>query len=309
MSLLSFYPSHRLGLDHMNSNIFPVEIWHLIFSLACTDDGSTGRSLSLVSTYFRDISAPFKYQSIAITHWSKIIAFSQFFFKLPASQKKTLFLFVHHPLPFLDCAKPTYQSSEESDIHDKSALPECNDGDDLIASDCDSESTSGSDDSRDLEFEGSFDDDEEREILEDVEYLEAVRDGRLPHEGTRDDSVRDSEILDFFYNVLQAFRAVLREISSTLRILAVYWRSFKPLQIHQILPPLPRLVELHIDRSSIFEGEYYHCVNPPTTTLLPELLSLYISGQNPRRTSFGDDLARIAPNLTSLRFSLSHFYP
>ena len=266
----------------MKSNIFPVEIWQLIFSLACTDDGSTGRSLSLVSTHFRDISAPFKYQSIAITHWSKIIAFSQFFFKLP------------------------------SDIHDKSALPECNDGDDLIASDCDSESTSGSDDSRDLEFEGSFDDDEEREILEDVEYLEAVRDGRLPHEldeGLRDDSIRDSEILDFFYNVLQAFRAVLREISSTLRILAVYWRSFNPLQIHQLLPPLPRLVELHIDRSSIFEGEYYHCVNPPTTTLLPELLSLYISGQNPRRTSFGDDLARIAPNLTSLRFSLSHFYP
>jgi hypothetical protein len=69
---------------------------------ACMDDGSTGRSLSLVSTHFREISAPFMYQSIAITHWSQIIAFSRFFCKLPASQKKIAALFVHHPYPFLD---------------------------------------------------------------------------------------------------------------------------------------------------------------------------------------------------------------
>ena len=85
-----------------NSEILPVEIWHIIFSLACTDDGTTGRSLSLVSTYIREISAPFKYRSIAITHWSQIIAFSKIFCKLPASQKRTIFLFVHHPYPFLD---------------------------------------------------------------------------------------------------------------------------------------------------------------------------------------------------------------
>jgi len=36
-------------------------------------------------------------------------------------------------------------------------------------------------------------------------------------------------------------------------------------------------------------------------------LSLYISGHNPRRLSFGKDLARIAPNLVYLRFSMSHF--
>jgi hypothetical protein len=54
-----------------------------------------------VSTYFRDISAPFKYRSIAITHWSHIIAFSQHFCKLPAYQKKTVSLFVLRPYPFL----------------------------------------------------------------------------------------------------------------------------------------------------------------------------------------------------------------
>ena len=173
----------------MNSNILPVEIWHLIFSLACTGDGSTGRSLSLVSTHFRDISAPFKYQSIAITHWSQIIAFSQIFCKLPASQKKTLFLFVHHPLPFLDVngyplTKPRDQLSEESniqEIRDKSPLPKCSDEDgvleafdveSLFANDCDSESIPGSDDSWDQsdgvwdsEFEGPFDSEEEREEI------------------------------------------------------------------------------------------------------------------------------------------------
>ena len=123
--------------------LLPLEIWRLIFSLACTDDGSTGRSLSLVSTYFREISAPFKYQSIAITHWSQIIAFSQIFCKLPASQKKTLFLFVHHPYPFLDVDGPIQE------FHDESTLPECNDGngvleasdvEGLVMSVCDSDS-------------------------------------------------------------------------------------------------------------------------------------------------------------------------
>ena len=87
---------------YMNLNVFPVEIWHLIFSLACIDDGSTGRSLSLASKHFRKISAPLKYRSIAITHWSQIIAFSQIFCKLPASQKTTVSLFVHNPYPFWD---------------------------------------------------------------------------------------------------------------------------------------------------------------------------------------------------------------
>ena len=321
------------------SSVFPVEIWHLIFALACIDDGSTGRSLSLVSTHFNEISAPFKYQSIAITHWSQIIAFSQIFCKLPASQKKTVSLFVHHPYPFLDVNGPTDQSSEQSEgeddhessedsdiqeICDASALSERNEGDSifgaldvegLFADDwtSDLESRPGSDDSwdysddeSDSEFEGSFDDDEQREILEDIEYLGAVGDGRLPHDGnTRDDILRDDDIQTFFDNVLRAFHAVLNEISSTLQLLAVYWTSFKPLQIHKLLPPLPCLVELHINRSSILKRDILE--NPPTTVLFPQLLSLYISGDNPRKLSFSGELARIAPNLVFLRFSRSHF--
>ena len=315
--------------------VLPVEIWHLIFSLACIDDGSTGRSLSLVSTYFREISAPFKYRSIAITHWSKIIAFSQTFCRLPASQKKTIALFVHHPYPFLDVdgysssstgtnqTSDDLESSKESEdiqMRDGSALLECNDGDDVIEgldvkglSADDSDLEGGSDGSRweidsvwDSEFEGSLNSEEEREILEDVEYLKAVRDGRLTSDGnTRDDNLRDADIQAFFENILQAFRAVLNEISSTLLHLAVYWNSFRPLQVHELLPALPCLVELHINRSSLIERDIYE--EPPTTVLFPQLKYLYISGDNPRKLSFSDELARVAPNLSFLRFAMCHF--
>ncbi|KAJ7226065.1 hypothetical protein GGX14DRAFT_316582, partial [Mycena pura] len=44
----------------------PVEIWAQIHALACTDDGSAGRALSLVSKEWRNISAPYKFQSIAL---------------------------------------------------------------------------------------------------------------------------------------------------------------------------------------------------------------------------------------------------
>ena len=201
------------------------------------------------------------------------------------------------------------------EFHDESTPPECNDGNSvleasdvegLVMSVCDSDSDESDSDSDNIEFDRSLDNDDEREILEDAEYLEAVRKLRLPHDGsTRDDVQRDAEIQAFFDNVLQASHAVLNEISSTLQLLAVYWTSFKPLQMHQLLPPLPCLVELHINRSSILKTNF--CEDPPTTAIFPKLLSLYISGDNPRKLSFGDELARLAPNLAYLRFSLSHF--
>ena len=325
-----------------NADLLPAEIWQHIFSFACLDDGSTGRSLSLVSTHFRAISAPFKYQSISITHWSQIIAFSKIICKLPASQKKITSLFVHHPYPFLDIkdysgsiaggSDQTYEQSEDGtenseepeDIQEVSILPECNDGDDtfevldvedLFDGDW-SEGSSGSDDVWDYsdgeilwdsDFEGSLNSEEGREMLEDAEYLKAVREGLLPPDGNdRDDILQDADIQTFFNTVLQAFHAILNEISSSLKILAVYWTSFKPLQIHELLPPLPCLVELHINRSSTITTRHTY-EEPPTTVLFPRLSSLYLSGDNPQKLSFADELARIAPNLSSLRFSMVHF--
>src|SRR5882762_6025619 len=44
----------------------PPEICAEIFQLACVDDGTTGRSLSLVSRYIHNASSSVKYQSLAV---------------------------------------------------------------------------------------------------------------------------------------------------------------------------------------------------------------------------------------------------
>jgi len=77
--------------------------------------------------------------------------------------------------------------------------------------------------------------------------------------------------------------------------------------MHELLPALPCLVELHINRSSIIRRDIYD--EPPTTVLFPRLKSLYLSGENPRKLSFSEELARVAPNLAFLRFSMSHLFP
>ncbi|KAH9947631.1 hypothetical protein B0H21DRAFT_778444 [Amylocystis lapponica] len=48
-------------------DICPPEIHALICSYACTDDGTTGLSLSQVSRYIRQVSSPFQWQCLAIS--------------------------------------------------------------------------------------------------------------------------------------------------------------------------------------------------------------------------------------------------
>jgi hypothetical protein len=137
--------NHDFTHCELEDPIWVPAIWHLIFLLACIL-GSTGRSLSLVSTHFREISAPFKYRSIAITHWSQIIALLQ----ASSFSKENChgIPFCSSPLSLLGCkwlsksideqsqSKDDLESSEESEdiqeIRGGSALPECNDGDDVI---------------------------------------------------------------------------------------------------------------------------------------------------------------------------------
>ncbi|KAJ3473608.1 hypothetical protein NLI96_g12915 [Meripilus lineatus] len=56
-------------------DVFPDEIWAMIFKQACTDDGTTGRSLSLVSRYVSQVSRPMKYNSIALQGHKQIKRF------------------------------------------------------------------------------------------------------------------------------------------------------------------------------------------------------------------------------------------
>ncbi|KAF7308360.1 hypothetical protein HMN09_00684500 [Mycena chlorophos] len=54
----------------------PPELLEQIFSFACTDSGVTGCSLSLVSRYIHDISAPTKLQSVALLKRKQLVAFA-----------------------------------------------------------------------------------------------------------------------------------------------------------------------------------------------------------------------------------------
>ncbi|EIN06880.1 hypothetical protein PUNSTDRAFT_136701 [Punctularia strigosozonata HHB-11173 SS5] len=58
-------------------DLCPEEILFAIFSIACTDDGTTGRALSITSRRARRISAPFKYRSLALNGVAQVKAFAK----------------------------------------------------------------------------------------------------------------------------------------------------------------------------------------------------------------------------------------
>lgn len=72
----------------------PPELWHQIFSFACTDTGYTGRSLSLVSKYIHATSQPYKLQSISLCGVKMIMAFAALLTRIPPHFRRLRYLFV-----------------------------------------------------------------------------------------------------------------------------------------------------------------------------------------------------------------------
>ncbi|KAG5653398.1 hypothetical protein H0H81_000685 [Sphagnurus paluster] len=72
----------------------PAELWMEIFRTACTDDGSTGRALSLVSRYFYELSSEFKLHSIAIVGPQQLQNFADYLEKLPSYARHVRHLFI-----------------------------------------------------------------------------------------------------------------------------------------------------------------------------------------------------------------------
>ena len=169
----------------------PTEIWYEIFAFVCTDSGLNGRSLSLVSKRFHDLSGPLKYQSIAITQWRQI-AFSQTFSQLPDIQKKIKYLFIYCPYPFLEVEDAPRLLQNISNFED------------LFTDVEDS----------DMEFDGSMKSDEEQELFEDLEYLLSINNDLPPQPNDtrcRDDHSEglDYEIQAVFDKATQALHAKL----------------------------------------------------------------------------------------------------
>ena len=71
----------------------PPEILLHIFRLACDDDGSTGRALSLVCRSVHNLSKELKYQSIAIVGLPRLVAFAAMLQDLPEPSRRIRHLF------------------------------------------------------------------------------------------------------------------------------------------------------------------------------------------------------------------------
>ena len=92
-------------------------MFFFIFSYACTDDGSTGRSLSLVSKYIHHTFAPYKLQSVSVSGADQAIRFALILQRTPLQQRNVHHLFVSKDITAQPISvKPNDQRSSYSPI-------------------------------------------------------------------------------------------------------------------------------------------------------------------------------------------------
>ena len=82
----------QASLDSFDA--LPAELSQRIFSLACLDDGTTGRSLSLVSRSISHLSRPVKYQCLAIRNIRQAIRVAAILENTLPSDRRIIHLFV-----------------------------------------------------------------------------------------------------------------------------------------------------------------------------------------------------------------------
>lgn len=99
------------------TNRIPPEIWSQIFMDACTDTGTTGRSLSCVSQLFRSLSQPVKYQSIALGGFRQVLAFASILKSTPLHLIKLKYIYIARiqPGPHDTIQIPTFRQKLLSD--------------------------------------------------------------------------------------------------------------------------------------------------------------------------------------------------
>ena len=72
----------------------PLELHSQIFEYACVDDGTTARSLSLVSRYIRAVAEPFRYQSLSVAGIDSLLQLARTLEELPAHRRRVRHLFL-----------------------------------------------------------------------------------------------------------------------------------------------------------------------------------------------------------------------
>ncbi|KAF6760852.1 hypothetical protein DFP72DRAFT_881580, partial [Ephemerocybe angulata] len=101
----------------------PVELWLHIFDYACSDDGTTARSLGRVSRYIREVSRFHRHHSVVIRNWSQLLAFERSYSAAPEEQRNIRNLYIHLPEMYgAAYPKESWFEDEESDL-DSSYVP------------------------------------------------------------------------------------------------------------------------------------------------------------------------------------------
>ncbi|KAF8874776.1 hypothetical protein CPB84DRAFT_560788 [Gymnopilus junonius] len=96
----------------------PSEICGEIYSFACRDDGTTGRSLSLVSRYISETSRPYKFQSVTIVGHQQLVAFANLIEDTPQELRRVQCIFIsahsRHTTSNPRALSPEYTQRRES---------------------------------------------------------------------------------------------------------------------------------------------------------------------------------------------------
>ncbi|TFK74227.1 hypothetical protein BDN72DRAFT_833536 [Pluteus cervinus] len=142
----------------MATKQLPPEVWGRVFEYTCVDDGTMGRSLSLVSRSFHHASAPYKYQSIAIKPWhlKHILKFFQVLRKAPPMQRRVRYLCLGNNGRIISDGWSTESEDEDDLYYDDEADPD-SDGDE------ESVDSEGSQDTESIPFT----EEELRDLLQD----------------------------------------------------------------------------------------------------------------------------------------------
>lgn len=95
----------------------PTELWAYIFSLACTDGGLAGCSLSLVSRYFHEAVLPVQLYSVALLSPAKMTSFAALLKKRPAEYCRVRHLLLSRSgVRDIDARVPMYSHSQVTEV-------------------------------------------------------------------------------------------------------------------------------------------------------------------------------------------------
>ncbi|TFK21853.1 hypothetical protein FA15DRAFT_623344 [Coprinopsis marcescibilis] len=262
----------------------PTELWLQICALACTDDGTTGRSLSMTSRFFHNVSKPFKYQSIAISRSRRLATLNIILSRLPKEHRVVKYLFVHCPHAFLDV------SDDEGDED---------------YSDDSSEGSLGSEDTDESSEDKVTAEEWEGLLMEEQESIN-IDDGDVIM-GEQTPSKLRQELEEVDNQVTDVLFSLLTTVAPTLQILSLYWVSVEGRLIEELIPPLPALRQLSLVRRLYGDDEIEPETDDRALSQFPSLVSLHLGGYiELRPTLLGESISDMAPSLRVLRVPMVH---